>query len=156
MEKVEFPDEIRTLVEQFDTARAATTLLRARFRSGKSGAFVGLVDCQGHHDGVFVLKVASRLEGEQEEKKHVRALEIGAFREKIPKIIDSFQAGDLHALLLKIAGGSRINWRRWWSRHISSDRVTQPLPARFGHLVCIPLVNKNMEQPSCRMYSATD
>src|SRR5713226_8914354 len=111
MEKVEFPDEIRTLVEQFDTARAATTLLRARFRSGKSGAFVGLVDCQGHHDGVFVLKVASRLEGEQEEQKHVRALEVGAFREKIPKIIDSFQAGNSHALLLKIAGGSRIDWR---------------------------------------------
>ena len=111
MEKVEFPDEIRALVEQFDTTRGNTTLLRVRFRSGKSGAFVGLVDCRGHHDGVFVLKIDSKIKGEREEKKHRRALEVEAFQGKIPNVVDSFEAGDSHALLLKIAGGSRIAWR---------------------------------------------
>jgi hypothetical protein len=111
MEKVDFPEEIRALVDEFDTARKTKTLLRARFRAGKSGAFVGLVDCQGHHDGVFVLKVDSKIRGEREQQNHLRALELGAFQSKIPAIVDSFEVGDSHALLLKIAGGSRIAWR---------------------------------------------
>jgi hypothetical protein len=111
MEKGEFPDEIRALVQEFDGARQTRTLLRTRFRSGKSGAFVGLVDCQGQHDGVFVLKVDSRARGEREQENHLRALKLGVFQNKIPAVVDSFEVGDLHALLLKIAGGSRIAWR---------------------------------------------
>src|SRR5260370_34496350 len=111
MEKVEFPDEIRELVGQFDTARGTRTLLRARFRAGKSGAFVGLVDCQGQHDGVFVLKIDSKIKGEREQENHIRALKLGVFQNRIPNVVDSFETGDSHALLLKIAGGSRISWR---------------------------------------------
>ena len=111
MEKVEFPEDIRPLIQQFDAARQTTTVLRARFRSGKSGAFVGIVDSQGQNDGVFVLKVDSLAKGENEEAKHARALAIGAFRGKIPTIVTSFAAGNSHALLLKIAGGSLLTWR---------------------------------------------
>ncbi len=111
MDRIEFPDEVRALVEQFDEAHQTTTLLRARFRSGKSGAFVGLVDCQGTHDGVFVLKIASGLAGEHEKQRHLRALELQVFQKKIPELIDSFQAQESYLLLLQIAGRSRIDWR---------------------------------------------
>src|ERR1035441_4073083 len=111
MEKVEFPDEIRALVGQFDTARGTRTLLRARFRAGKSGAFVGLVDCPGSCPTLLALKIDSKIKGEREQEHHLRALELGVFQNKIPNVVDSFETGDSHALLLKIAGGSRIAWR---------------------------------------------
>ena len=111
METAAFPDEIRSIGGQFDAALGVTTLPRVRFRSGRSGAFVGLVDCQGRYDGVFVLKIDTKLKGERELRNHLRAIEIGAFQGKIPSVVDSFDAGDQVALLLKLAGGSRITWR---------------------------------------------
>lgn len=111
MDILEFPEAIRSIVSEFDAQRETTTLLRTHFRTGKSGAFVGLVDCQGGHDGVFVLKVSNRQEGEQEAIQHQRALTIGAFHNKLPTIIDTYSTDTLFLILLKIAGGSLLTWR---------------------------------------------
>src|SRR5881394_3628632 len=98
METLNFPDDVKALVDQFDKARGNTTILRAQFRAGKSGAFVGLVDCQGRTDGVYVLKIDSITRGNREQNRHLRALEIEAFKGKLPEIVDSFETASSHAL----------------------------------------------------------
>lgn len=106
-----FPEEVRVVVEQFDSSRNTTTLLRTRLAAGKSGAFVALVDCEGENDGIFVLKVDTAKRGTKETLNHRRALSLGAFHGKIPELVATFEVADANLLLLKIAGGSRITWR---------------------------------------------
>lgn len=103
---------VAALIERIFIRHKIKVEVREIFRSGKSGAFVGLVDCSGSRDGVYVLKVDLLPSGwEGEVTKHAKALDDGAFSKKIPSIILSEETATHYALLLKIAGESRITWR---------------------------------------------
>ena len=83
--------------------------IREVFTSGKSGAVVAMVDCSGEHDGVFVLKIGPVPQGwEAEESRHRRALSEGAFGGCVPELVLSESDGQRYALLLRLAGKSRL------------------------------------------------
>ena len=109
---LQYPDLITDAVSAFHRETNTSTTLRQQFKSGKSGAFVALVDCEGAHDGVFILKVG-RLPHDRDDEVvcHEAALRIGAFSGRMPAIVNSVKRDGRYVMLLRIAGRSRINWR---------------------------------------------
>ncbi|SHI93329.1 hypothetical protein SAMN02745216_00736 [Desulfatibacillum alkenivorans DSM 16219] len=108
-----FPDEIKDIVDLFEKDHGIQSLcVREHLTSGKSGAYVGIVDCEGDIDGLFVLKVGDISEQYDDEiALHEKAVSVGAFNKKIPEIVGSIRNENQYLLLLKIAGSSRIQWR---------------------------------------------
>lgn len=53
----ELPSPVHDFILQIEKKHGTRVELREVFPTGKSTAFVALVDCSGSHDGVYVLKV---------------------------------------------------------------------------------------------------
>lgn len=87
-------------------------MLREQLLSGKSGAFVGIVDVDGHTGGVFILKVGAIPQGwDDEVTRYESALAERAFSRRIPELVATVRDSSRYALLMKVAGGSRILWK---------------------------------------------
>src|ERR1700731_2397821 len=109
---LEYPERFRDAVEKLHATSGITTSVREELKGGKSGAYVALVDAEGKHDGIFVLKAGLVPKGyEDEESRHRAALRRGAFGGKIPQITASAKIGEYYVLLLELAGHTRIYWR---------------------------------------------
>jgi hypothetical protein len=109
---VGFPVGNTSLVARFASNSGLTIRHRDTLVSGKSGAHVYVVDCEGKADGIFILKIAAtpvRYQGEL--SRHSDAERARAFAGKLPEIIASSDIDGQTVLLMRIAGGSRILWR---------------------------------------------
>jgi tetratricopeptide (TPR) repeat protein len=99
----------KTFIERLRDVHKTAVQIREVLPTGKSGAFVAVVDCSGAHDGVYVLKVdALPTSWDDEETRHKRALKEGAFSSSLPAIVLSDRTESHYCLLVKIAGHSRI------------------------------------------------
>ncbi|MEG6550033.1 hypothetical protein V6C53_07340 [Desulfocurvibacter africanus] len=106
------PKELAGIVNSFQKERKITLSLREFFLGGKSGAYVGLVDCKGERDGLYVLKVDNLPTGHDgEETLHRQAQKDGAFGGNIPELVEAYEFEGQYLLLMQLAGGSRIQWR---------------------------------------------
>jgi hypothetical protein len=108
----QLPETAKAFLDHIQKTHGTAVNIREILPTGKSGAFVALVDCLGAHDGIYVLKIDGLPIGwEDEEARHKRALEDGAFSGKLPTIVLSERTDSQYCLLIKIAGQSRIAWR---------------------------------------------
>lgn len=112
MALLEFPGYLTPLVDTLRESRNVKITLREILTHGKSGAFVGLVDCEGRYDGVFVLKAATLPEKRRDEiARHEEAVGLQAFSGAIPPVVDSLKTDSHYLLLIELAGSTRISWR---------------------------------------------
>jgi len=129
------PPVVATFIAKIKQMHSTTVEVREILPTGKSAAFVALVDCSGPHDGIYVLKVDAIPTGrESEEARHRQALKDGAFSGKLPAIVLSEQIDDHYCLLIKIAGESRITWRPL----VNSLGLFQSAYARFAEIAWTP------------------
>ncbi|SOB60517.1 conserved protein of unknown function [Pseudodesulfovibrio profundus] len=106
------PSELTGIINAFQKERNIALNIREFFWEGKSGAYVGLVDCDGDRNGLYVLKVDNIPHGyEGEEALHRQAQDEGAFGGNIPELVETYEFEDQYLLLMQLAGRSRIQWR---------------------------------------------
>lgn len=136
-------DEVaRRLLVRFQEERNVRTTIRDELQGGHSGALVALVDCQGQYDGIFILKIGLiPSDHPDEEYRHRKALEIGAFAGKIPEIVDTIRSGHHYLLLQRLAGGSRIQWRPL----VESIRLFSAAYGELGRALWTPSLSKVSE-----------
>ena len=108
--------QVPTYVEKFLTnikeKHSTKVTIREQLKTGKSGAFVAIVDCVGDLDGIHVFKVDSLpTEWEGEKFLHEKAISENAFSGKIPEIAMDFEVDGHYCLLIKLVGQSRILWQ---------------------------------------------
>ena len=139
------PIHILDAVNSFQLKISATIELRHEFLSGKSGAFVGLVDCTGELDGVYILKVDDfHSRYADEEILHNKAIEEGAFGGKIPKIVATERFENQYLLLIEVAGGSLINYHPL----VESPELFKSAYAKLGSVLWTPSLIKHGQQTS--------
>ena len=146
------PDTVITaFLSQIRKTHGTEVELREALATGKSGAFVALVDCLGVHDGVYVLKVDAIPVGrEDEETRHKQALSDRAFSGKLPSIVLSEKSNTHYCLLIKIAGESRIVWRPL----VNSLRLFRSAYSSFGTIAWTPkLFTFGPQQPAASVVS---
>jgi hypothetical protein len=123
------PEPTRKFVEQIQKKHGTQIEVRETLPTGKSGAFVALVDCSGRHDGVYVLKTdVLPVDRDDEETLHKQALTDGAFSSKLPAIVLSERTDTHYCLIIKLAGDSHIAWRPL----VSSLRLFRSAYSKFG------------------------
>ena len=129
------PQVVEEFIEQIKLDHGAHIEIRELLPTGKSEAFVALVDCSGPHDGVYVLKIdALPTNWENEETRHKLALEDGAFSGKLPTIVLTQKTTTHYALLIKLAGDSRIALRPL----VSSLGLFRSAYAEFSRIAWTP------------------
>ncbi len=108
-------DWVEIAIEDFSKETESELTIRKKITTGKSGAFVALVDCKGKqkYDGLFYLKVVHKPSPKYatETELHERAIKMRAFSGKVPEIIYNKLTEKYSILLLQIAGGSWVNLR---------------------------------------------
>ncbi len=106
------PETVKIFLDHIRETKGTIVEIREILPTGKSSAFVALVDCVGVHDGVYVLKIdAVPADRPSEEARHRQALAEHAFSGKLPEIVLSERTDSYYCLLIRIAGKSRISWR---------------------------------------------
>lgn len=149
----EFPETVETFLDLICKDHGTVVAIREILPTGKSGAFVALVDCSGALDGVYVLKVdAVPIGREDEETRHKQALKDGAFSGKLPAIVLSERSGSHYCLLIKIAGESRLDWRPL----VVALRLFRSAYSKFATIAWTPPLFVFGDQiPSARIVSDT-
>jgi hypothetical protein len=131
----EHPETAGAFIQQIFKNHDTVVEVREILPTGKSGAFVAMVDCSGAHDGVYILKVDALPVGkDDEETRHKQALKEGAFSGKLPAIVLSERTSTHYCLLIKIAGESRIAWRPL----VNSLRLFRSAYSKFGTISWTP------------------
>lgn len=109
-----FPDRISSIADEL--ARYAGPMTLIREYNGRSGAFVGQVDCRGGGEsairsGRYIIKVGTRQSGRGDEReRHALALSDVAFNGKVANLLASCEADTQYAMLVEIAGGNPYAW----------------------------------------------
>ncbi len=143
MTALAFPEEVQPLLEEVHRETGIELHLRERL-AGRSGAWVFLVDAQGKRDGLFILKIDTIPTAyEDEAARHEAAERDGAFRGRIPQLVQCVKVDDQYALLLELAGGSRIEWRPV----VESIQLLKAVYARLGDTLWTPQLMQLAEAP---------
>lgn len=139
------PNFVQEFVALIKEKHETTVEIREILTSGKSGAFVGLVDCVGKHDGVFILKIDNVPTGwEDEETRHRDAVSAGAFSGRVPSILLSERKDTQYCLVVKLAGESRLTWRPL----VDSLKLFRSAYIRFAEIAWTPKLFSFAEQMS--------